>query len=148
MPTYTVNTANVSLTAEQKAALAEIITAAHSQHTGAPGSFAQVFFVETRCGDHFIGGNPNAAPHVFVLGQIRAGRGGEVKAAIIEQIITQAASALAVAREDVWVYIQDIDADQMAEFGRILPAPGEESAWQAGMSEEKRAQLRNAGVKI
>lgn len=148
MPTYTVTTANIHLSQEHKAAIAEIITAAHHECTGAPRYFAQVFFKKTNDGDHFIGGKPNKDPHVFVLGQIRAGRSAEKKEAIIEGIIANTTKLLGIDQADMWSYIQDIDANQMAEFGRILPAPGDEAAWQSGMSEAKLAHLSKAGVDV
>ena len=43
--------------------------------------------------------------------------------------------------EDVWIYLQDIPATQMIEFGRFLPAPGDEAEWEKGMTSEKRASL-------
>ena len=64
MPTYTVATANIALSPEQKAMIASAITAAHNTHTGAPGYFAQVIFAAVAAGDHFIGGKPNTGPHV------------------------------------------------------------------------------------
>ncbi len=54
MPTYTVATANIALSPEQKAMIASAITAAHNTHTGAPGYFAQVIFAAVAAGDHFI----------------------------------------------------------------------------------------------
>jgi phenylpyruvate tautomerase PptA (4-oxalocrotonate tautomerase family) len=32
--------------------------------------------------------------------------------------------------EGVWIYLQDIPETQMIEFGRFLPAPGEEAEWE------------------
>ena len=43
--------------------------------------------------------------------------------------------------EDAWIYLQDIPATQMIEFGRFLPAPGEEAQWERGMTPEKRSTL-------
>jgi len=43
--------------------------------------------------------------------------------------------------EDVWIYLQDIPATQMIEFGRFLPAPGEEAEWERQMTPERRARL-------
>ncbi|MBR2118015.1 MAG: hypothetical protein V4458_17265 [Pseudomonadota bacterium] len=53
-----------------------------------------------------------------------------------------------VGAEDVWFYIQDIDAPQMIEFGRFLPEPGAEDAWRKAIAPEKQAQLGRAGVKV
>jgi phenylpyruvate tautomerase PptA (4-oxalocrotonate tautomerase family) len=64
MPTYSVTTANIALSQDQKSGIASAITAAHSAHTGAPSYFAQFFFNEVSSGSHFIGGKPNKSPHV------------------------------------------------------------------------------------
>jgi len=47
----------------------------------------------------------------------------------------------AITVEDVWIYLQDIPATQMIEFGRFLPAPGDEAKWERGMTPEKRSTL-------
>ena len=73
MPTYTVTSANVSLTAAQESEIAAGITEAHHQNTGAPGFFAQVLFVKIPPGKHCIGGKICQASHMFVHGLIRAG---------------------------------------------------------------------------
>jgi len=146
MPTYTVTTANIVLSPEQKAKIAAAITQAHHTHTGAPGYFAQVIFTEIAAGSHFLGGKPNAAPHVYVLGLIRGGRTEDLKQRLMVQILEQAAAIAGVNTEDVWVYVQDVVAGQMAEFGRILPPPGAEPEWRQGMSRQKIAALTQAGV--
>ena len=70
MPTYTVTVANLSLSLQQKSQIAEAITTAHSEQTGAPRFFAQVLFFSTNEGDHFIGGSANKAPQVYVHGLV------------------------------------------------------------------------------
>jgi phenylpyruvate tautomerase PptA (4-oxalocrotonate tautomerase family) len=146
MPTYIVTTANIALSQEQKSGIASVITAAHNSQTGAPGYFAQVIFSEVGSGSHFIGGAPNNSPHVYILGLIRAGRSDEAKRRLVEQILTQTKDIARIKTEDMWVYIQDIAAGQMAEFGRFLPTPGAEGDWQRGMSSQKLAELTRAGV--
>ena len=148
MPTYSVTTANIALSQDQKSGIASAITAAHNAHTGAPGYFAQVFFSEVGSGSHFVGGKPNKSPHVYVLALIRAGRSDEAKRRLMEQILEQAKDIAGVKTEDVWVYVQDIAAGQMVEFGRFLPAPGEESDWRKGMSSQKLADLTQGGVVV
>ena len=102
MPTYTVTTANIALSPEQKARIASAITAAHGTHTGAPGYFAQVIFAAVAAGDHFIGGKLNKAPHVYILGIIRADRTDETKRALMEQILREARQIAGVGAEDIW----------------------------------------------
>ena len=148
MPTYSVTSVGVSLSQTQKNAIAEVITDAHHTNTGAPGFFAQVFFRSQEFGDHFLGGQKNSNPHVFIHGLIRAGRSEKVKTELMAKVVERAAEICSVGREDIWMYIQDIEAEQMIEYGRVLPAPGSESAWKDGISNEKIAALRGDGVKI
>jgi hypothetical protein len=48
--------------------------------------------------------------------------------------------------EDIWVYIQDIPATQMVEFGRVLPEPGAEESWRAAMTAQKLQELKAIGA--
>jgi len=148
MPTYTVTSANVSATAAQQREIAAAITEAHHHNTGAPGFFAQVLFVALPEQKHFIGGKPNATPHLYVHGLIRAGRSAAAKSGLIQQIALKVSEIAGVGTEDIWVYVQDIPPEQMIEFGRVLPEPGAEEQWRKGLSELKRQQLAAAGVTI
>lgn len=148
MPTYTVTTANLPLSAAQKSQIAEAITAAHHAATGAPAFFAQVIFRAIESGEHFIGGKLNAHPHIFVHGMIRAGRGIDVKQKLMSEVAGKVRAIAGVGTEDFWFYIQDIDAPQMIEFGRFLPEPGAEDAWRKAITPDKQAQLGRAGVKV
>ena len=145
MPTYTVTVASLSLTTEQESAIAAAITEAHHVNTGAPAFFAQVLFTTVAAGKHFIGGKIYRTPHLFVHGLIRAGRSAEAKNSLIKDITKICASA-GVEPENVWVYLQDIPAAQMAEFGRILPEPGAEEDWLRGLSQKKIRELPDAGA--
>ena len=141
MPTYTVTVANLSLSPQQKSQIAEAITAAHNAQTGAPRFFAQVLFSAANQGDHFVGGRVNTAPQVYVHGLVREGRSIEIKQALMGQMLEEIAQIADISVEDVWIYLQDIPATQMIEFGRFLPAPGDEAEWEKEMSSEKRASL-------
>lgn len=141
MPTYTVTVANLSLSPQQKSQIAEAITAAHNAQTGAPRFFAQVLFSAANEGEHFVGGRVNTAPQVYVHGLVREGRSIEIKQALMTQMLDEIAKIADITAEDVWIYLQDIPATQMIEFGRFLPAPGEEAEWEKGLSSEKRASL-------
>ena len=148
MPTYTVTTANVTLTLAQESEIATVITEAHHQNTGAPGFFAQVLFVVLPDRKHYIGGKPNKAQHIFVHGLIRAGRSAAAKIGLIQQITLKVREISGVGAEDIWVYVQDIPPEQMVEFGRVLPEPGAEEQWRNGFSPAKRQNLAAAGVTI
>lgn len=148
MPTYTVSTVGVSLSQAQKNKIAGLITEAHHSNTGAPGFFAQVFFISRQASDHFLGGQENSSPHIFIHGLIRAGRSVQAKKDLMAEVVESAAEICEVRQEDIWMYIQDIEADQMIEYGRVLPVPGAEASWKAGISKEKAATLAAAGVKL
>ena len=148
MPTYTVTSANVSLTATQESEIAAGITEAHHQNTGAPGFFAQVLFAALPERRHYIGGKLNTTPHIYVHGLIRAGRKPAAKSGLIRQIAAKVQEIAGVGTEDIWVYVQDIPPEQMIEFGRVLPEPGAEEQWRKGLSQLKRQQLAAAGVTI
>lgn len=141
MPTYTVTVANLSLSLQKKSQIAEAITTAHNEQTGAPRFFAQVLFFSTNEGDHFIGGSANKAPQVYVHGLVRQGRSPEVKQALMNQMLEEISQIAGITTEDVWIYLQDIPATQMIEFGRFLPAPGDEAEWEREMTPEKRSRL-------
>ena len=133
MPTYTVTVANLSLSQQQKSQIAEAITTAHNTQTGAPRFFTQVLFFAANEGEHFVGGSVNTAPHVYVNGLVRQG--------LMSQMLEEIARIVDITAEDVWIYLQDIPATQMIEFGRFLPAPGDEAGWEREMTPEKRSSL-------
>jgi len=141
MPTYTVTVANLSLSLQQKSQIAEAITTAHNAQTGAPRFFAQILFFSTNEAEHFVGGSVNTAPQVYVHGLVREGRSSEVKQALMSQMLDEIVRIAGITAEEVWIYLQDIPATQMIEFGRFLPAPGDEAEWERGMTPEKRARL-------
>ena len=141
MPTYTVTVANLPLSLQQKSQIAEAITTAHNAQTGAPRFFAQVLFSSTNEGEHFVGGSVNKAPQVYVHGLVRQGRSPEVKQALMNQMLKEIARIADLTVEDIWIYLQDIPATQMIEFGRFLPAPGDEAEWEREMTPEKRSRL-------
>ncbi|TGN40317.1 tautomerase family protein [Marinobacter confluentis] len=141
MPTYTVTVANLSLSQQEKSQIAEAITTAHNTQTGAPRFFAQVLFFSTNESEHFVGGRVNTTPQVFVHGLVRQGRSIEIKQALMSQMLEAIAQIAGITAEDVWIYLQDIPATQMIEFGRFLPAPGDEAEWEREMTPEKRSSL-------
>jgi hypothetical protein len=44
-------------------------------------------------------------------------------------------------KEEVWVYLSDIPAHNIAEYGRVLPVPGAENAWFATLPATLRERL-------
>ncbi|XYD12123.1 tautomerase family protein (plasmid) [Methylobacterium sp. NMS12] len=143
MPTYVVSTAK-DITPEQCARIAESITVIHSVEATAPRYFVQVIFNKVEPGSIFIGGKAASPNHVWVRADIRAGRTREQKARMLRRIMQETSDILAVTDQDVWVYISDIPAHGVLEFGNVLPEPGEEEKWLASLPSDLREKLRKA----
>jgi len=142
MPTYTVTGFDGCLDAQKKARIASAITRVHSETTGAPTCFAQVIFGNVGPGDYFVGGAPLRGQQVFVQGQIRGGRTAESKDALISQMLAAVSEASELEPNRVWIYLVDIPARQMVEFGHVLPGPGDEPAWMAALPEADRKMMQ------
>lgn len=143
MPTYIVTAAAGRLSREQKCDLAASITNIHCAATGAAAYFAQVLFNDVAEGNYFVGGKPLTEDIVFIHGQIRAGRELEVKQQIILEMLDAAADIADMDKSNIQIYIVDVPAKQIAEWGKILPSPGEEAEWFASMPEVIKQRMRD-----
>lgn len=141
MPTYTCTAAVGLLSSDHKKAIATAVTQADAEITGAPASFAQVVFHDIAEGDHFVGGKVLRHDHVFIEGQIRAGRTAADRTALVRRLIADVAEVTALPSFSVWVYLHELPPAAMAEFGHILPEPGDEPAWTEALSEGERERL-------
>jgi phenylpyruvate tautomerase PptA (4-oxalocrotonate tautomerase family) len=142
MPTYTCAAAAGLLDPERKGAIARAITTAHAEITGAPAYFAQVIFEDVVEGDHFIGGAPLAHDHLFVHGRIRAGRSAEDRTALIKRLVADVARAANLPAFAIWVYLLELPPAAMAEFGHILPKPGDEAEWTRNLPAQDRERMQ------
>lgn len=130
MPTYVVTAPQGRLSQAQKNKIAADITNTHCSIASAPAYFAQVIFKDVPNGNYFVGGKPlEGTDHIFVHGQIRAGRDLETKGKLIYALMSAVAKAAELEPYCVQVYILDVPAKQIAEYGQLLPNPGEEAAW-------------------
>lgn len=146
MPTYTCIVPAGRLSGDQKARIAAGITRVHHEVTGAATFFAQVIFQEIAEGNYFVGGRLLADDQIFINGQIRAGRSAIDRARLLRELhacITAAADAKATS---VWIYITDLPARDMIEYGHVLPEPGQETAWLDNLPTDDRARMRNTGA--
>jgi phenylpyruvate tautomerase PptA (4-oxalocrotonate tautomerase family) len=142
MPTYTCFARRHLLTSSHKLSLARAITRAHAEVTGAPAHYAQVMFLEVPDDDHFVGGAPLAHDQLFVSGQIRAGRSLELREVLIRRIVADVAVASGLEPSGVWVYLLELPAAAMVEYGEILPEPGREAEWNPILPPAVRAMVR------
>ena len=145
MPTYVCRVCGTDLDSAQKANIAREITRLHSEHTGTPHFFAQIFFEAPGRGNHFIGGVPSELEGIFVRGDIRAGRSEPVKRELVMAIVEAVHRISGVPTSGIWVYLNDLPAAQMVEFGRILPEPGDEKAWMQAMPAAELERIRRIG---
>lgn len=143
MPTYAFTTMK-ALTQDQRERIVESVTAIHSEEGTAPRYFVQVVFYDVGPGAMFIGGGPAPENHVWVRADIRSGRTREQKAAIMRRLMQASSEILNVSTENVWIYISDIPAEGVTEFGAVLPPPGGEEQWLASLPPALREKLRAA----
>lgn len=142
MPTYVCSAAGGRLTPVQKAEIVRSITAIHHEETGAPRYLVQVIFYDVAPESHYIAGRPAPANQIWVRGDIRSGRTNGQKSQMLRRIMRDVAKASGAAEDTVWVYLSDIPAVNIAEYGRVLPPPGKEDAWFSSLPDALRERLK------
>lgn len=141
MPTYICRVPPGLLHAEARAALAEAVTRIHGEVTGGDRVFTQVIFRDLGVSDCFIAGRPLAAAHCFIQGHIRAGRSAIERTELIRRLVPATSEIVGIPHNSIWIYLSELPSRAMAEFGHILPEPGDEEAWLAALPEEDRRRL-------
>ena len=144
MPTYVCSIRPGSLDDAGKAAIAKAITRRHSEATGAPSFFVQVV-IEENTGSRFLGGAP-ADGHIWIRGDIRAGRPESVRQGLMLAIMRDVAEIAGVRQSEVWVYLCNLAPTDMVEYGHVLPEPGQEQAWFDALPADLRAYLEGLGT--
>jgi phenylpyruvate tautomerase PptA (4-oxalocrotonate tautomerase family) len=104
----------------------------------------QVVFHRVEPGSIFIGGEPASPDHVWVRADIRSGRTPAQKSKMLRRIMAETSEILGISEQAVWVYISDIPAHGVLEFGNVLPEPGGEPAWLASLPAELREKLERS----
>lgn len=145
MPTYHCTTTSGLLNSEKKSLIAKEITRVHTAVTGAANLFAQVIFKEVAGGDHFVGGTISQSDRLFVHGFIRAGRSITDRQKLVTDIVDAVSAAGNLPRRLVWVYVTELPPRQMAEYGHILPEPGDEQAWLDKLPADDKAYMLSIG---
>ena len=129
MPVYTCTTAQATLSADVKAALAGEITRIHSAVNHVPSTYVNVVFHELAADDVYTDGRP--AQPLLVNGWVRTGHPDGETSQLVAEIADAATRVTGIAVERVLVVIQNSPAHFAIEGGRVLPEPGEEAAWLA-----------------
>ena len=128
MPTYVCSVPDHSVDDRQKAAIAEAISRIHSEETGAPNFFCQIVMEEKKPNDRFLGPSP-ASGQIWIRGDIRSGRTEAQRTRIMLRMMQEVGRITGVRDQDVWVYLCNLSPTDMVEYGRVLPKPGDETAW-------------------
>tara|TARA_Y100000591_G_scaffold20114_1_gene14876 strand:+ start:502 stop:942 length:441 start_codon:yes stop_codon:yes gene_type:complete len=146
MPTYNLKFSNINLNKKDKLIIANIITSAHKELTGANSYFAQVIFNKNNYASHFIGGKMVKSKELFILGNIRSGRSAKIKKKLAETIRDRIIRKTKFKKDNIWIYIIDIKPDQMIEYGEILPRSGNEKNWFRNLHPSLKKRLRKIGL--
>ena len=141
MPTYVCSAAIGRLTPVQKAEIVRSITAIHHEETGAPRYLVQVIFYDLAPDSHYVAGQLAPADQIWVRGDIRGGRTNEQKSQMLRRIMHDVGRASGATEDAVWVYLSDLPAENLTEYGRILPPPGKEDAWFSSLPDATRERL-------
>jgi phenylpyruvate tautomerase PptA (4-oxalocrotonate tautomerase family) len=145
MPTYVCSVPAGSLTITQKTAVAEAIARIHNEATGAPQFLVQVIIDENQSVDRFLGGQLTTN-HIWIRGDIRAGRTVEQKKKLMLHIVRDVSQITGVNEDSIWVYLCNLEPTDMVEYGQVLPAPGDEQAWFAQLPQPLKDYLARLGT--
>ncbi|MDC1312257.1 tautomerase family protein, partial [Burkholderiales bacterium] len=141
MPTYVVTATPRRLSKEHKVNIAKEITEIHCSVTGAPRYFVQILFNDVLAENYFLAGKHLEEDNIYVHAHIREGRTTESKQKIMNDIIHSITQETGADKSSLQVYITDIPASQVAEFGSVLPEPGQEQAWENAQSTQAKERM-------
>ena len=145
MPTYNVSVRKGLLNDEQKEKVAQHITLAHTRATGAPNYFVQIIIDENEHRTRYLGGQPSEQ-HIWINGDIRGGRKVEQRQQLMLDIMQGVSKISGVKESLVWVYLNNLEPDDMVEYGKVLPLPGQEGKWFDALPEAVKTYLNTLGV--
>ncbi|HHH2070129.1 TPA: tautomerase family protein [Yersinia enterocolitica] len=145
MPTYYCHLPKECVSKADKHKLAHAITLRHTEATGAPSWFVQVVIEEDTNMIRYLGGEP-ANDHIWVRADIRAGRTKTQLQQLMLALKADIAAITGIPDEDIWIYLNNIEPDNMLEYGHILPLPGKESAWFDALPPALKRRLDNLGI--
>lgn len=125
MPLYRCTYPEGALDPSQRAALAVAFTDIHCELTGAPRTFVHVQF-------HARPAPADGPPYELHAG-IRAGRDRVLADALISRCIAAVSAATGATSSAIAMRTSSTPASWILEGGRVLPEPGEEDDWVAGV---------------
>jgi phenylpyruvate tautomerase PptA (4-oxalocrotonate tautomerase family) len=145
MPTYVCSVPPRLLNPEKKRKIAEAISKRHSEATGAPTFFVQVVIEENEATLRYLGGEL-ASDHIWVRGDIRAGRTDEQRTGMMLKMMSDISAISGLAEDAIWIYVCNLAPTDMVEYGHVLPRPGEEKTWFASLPVDLQNYLSALGT--
>jgi phenylpyruvate tautomerase PptA (4-oxalocrotonate tautomerase family) len=145
MPTYVCVVEAGLLNDQQKQRIASAITRLHGETTGAPTWLVQVVIDENKQRQRYLNGTP-ADHQIWIRADIRAGRTSEQRQRLMLGIVQAISEISGVEESAIWVYLCNLAPDDMVEYGRVLPLPGQEQAWFEALPSELQRHLTSIGI--
>jgi phenylpyruvate tautomerase PptA (4-oxalocrotonate tautomerase family) len=145
MPTYVCVVKAGLLNDQQKQRIASAITRLHGETTGAPTWLVQVVIDENEQRQRCLNGTP-ADHQIWIRADIRAGRTSEQRQRLMLGIVQAISEISGVEESAIWVYLCNLAPDDMVEYGRVLPLPGQEQAWFEALPSELQRHLTSIGI--
>jgi phenylpyruvate tautomerase PptA (4-oxalocrotonate tautomerase family) len=119
MPLYTVMTQVGVLDGPGKAALADKLTAFHSEYAEVPKNWVHIVFQEYPAGSGFTAGRPSPTDSLTLL--IRTGRSADYKREMLKRLWSLVQAATGAPDEEIVLGIQEVPSSQAMEMGKIMP---------------------------
>ena len=83
------------------------------------------FKIEETRADRYLGGQLTQN-HLWIHGDIRAGRATEVRSSMMLNIMRTVKDITGLIEDNIWVYVNNLLPIDMVEYGHVLPSSGEE----------------------
>jgi phenylpyruvate tautomerase PptA (4-oxalocrotonate tautomerase family) len=130
MPVYTCTTTSGTLAGSTKRELAAEITRVHAEINHVPATYVNVVFLDVAPHDLYTDSQP--ANPLLINGWVRQGHPAFDTTRLALAVAAAGSRVTGLATEQVLVVIQNSPAHGAVEGGRVLPEPGQESAWLSG----------------
>jgi phenylpyruvate tautomerase PptA (4-oxalocrotonate tautomerase family) len=127
LPVYTCTTNTQTLKRQTKSELAAEITRIHAEINHVPTTFVNVVFHEVEPQNLYSDSRP--ANSLLINGWARQGHPEDETTRLALEIARAASRVTEMPDESVLVVIQSSPASAAVEGGRVLPEPGQETAW-------------------
>lgn len=144
MPTYVCSIPPGKLDDSQRSEIAGCISNRHSEATGAPQSMVQVVIEESRA-DRYLGFK-RTSDHIWVRGDIRAGRTEEVRVEMMLNMMKDINRITGIGDDNIWIYLCNLAPTDMVEYGHVLPKPGKEKQWFEQLPQSLQRYLASVGT--